>query len=143
MKFTLPMYNMPELKAFNEVWSRCVTHHADRLDLCLSKELNLTQTCGWPLVSFERTTSQLIGTPNYQASGCSGSHYCSLIVVNKNSNIYKIKDLKGKTVAINNIQSCSGYLLLVHTLGPELYDTCKETFTGKFKVTPIRKVRLI
>jgi len=50
----------------------------------------------------------------YSAEGCEGSNYRSHMVVERTGNEnFELKSLIGRTAAINSIDSCSGYILLV------------------------------
>ncbi|WP_417694454.1 phosphate/phosphite/phosphonate ABC transporter substrate-binding protein [Roseibium sp.] len=80
--------------------------------------LLLTQTCGYPLVSFLAGKVQPILTPHYDAPGCDGPNYCSYVLVHRDSDVQSLEALRGKRAAFNSSDSQSGYNAFRHTLAP-------------------------
>ena len=130
---SLGMYDWPELRRATDAWwmglrrhlvaagfrdvpetfLRDANHEAWRSDALL-----LSQTCGYPLTHAFRGQLIPIGTPCYDAPGCSGSNYCSAIVVNAASRANSFEDLRGKTAAYNSSDSLSGHLALRSLAAP-------------------------
>lgn len=73
-----------------------------------SPELLLSQTCGYPLVTFLPQV-QVVGTFHYQASGCERFYYSSHLVVRATDAGKKLADFRGKRVVCNSEDSQSGY----------------------------------
>ncbi|MEH6405352.1 MAG: PhnD/SsuA/transferrin family substrate-binding protein [Sneathiella sp.] len=127
---SLPMYDWPELHAFNDLFFTQLKESfkeqklevSDKLDRnreerasWQDKDLLLSQTCGLPFVTFLKGKVSLVGTPAYGIDCGAGSYY-SVIVVRKDSDFRSLEDLKGKTFAYNEKGSQSGYAALLHTL---------------------------
>lgn len=127
MPISLNMYNFPEMESFNTIWQKAIAGHAQKLGLAT---FDMKQTCGWPLVAGERGLYQVVATPNYKAQGCRDYFYSSAVIVHNESDVLRINDLRGKTAAVNDLGSCSGYLLLHAALGMELATTIKVVTTG-------------
>ncbi len=74
----------------------------------------------------------MVGTPIYECEGCSGPEYSSAIVVAKDRmEISSLEDLRGLVPAVNDLNSCSGHLLLAWQLGPKLFaDVPRLHMTG-------------
>ncbi|TRY63644.1 hypothetical protein TCAL_12056 [Tigriopus californicus] len=121
------MYNLPDIKAFNEVWQEAIVRQAEKLGLT---SFDLKQTCGWPLVAGERGLYQVVATPKYKAPGCRDYFYSSAVIVRNESDVFEINALQGKTAAVNSLGSCSGYLLLHVALGRTLATTINVCTTG-------------
>ena len=94
---TLPMYDLPGLRAATDAWWTGLAGHlrmhgiedvpdeltrqeARRDQLWRSPDLLLSQTCGYPLVHALGGLVRLIATPRHFAPGCTGALYRSLIV---------------------------------------------------------------
>ncbi len=121
------MYNLVSSEA--DLFSAAVSARATSV----SSSWLLTQTCGWPLVSGERDKwAAVVAAPRYDAPGCDAesAHYSSLIVVRVDSDCDDISSLRGKRMAINSWDSCSGHLLPAATIGPEVYASTAEATTG-------------
>jgi hypothetical protein len=95
---TLPMYDLPGLRAATDAWWTGLAGHlrargvagvpdaltrdaAPRERLWRSPDLMLSQTCGYPLVHGLDGVVGLIATPRHVAPGCAGALYSSLIVI--------------------------------------------------------------
>lgn len=83
-------------------------------DAWLRPDLLFGQTCGYPYVQHLRGKVQLVATPVYGLPGCDGPLKCSFIVVNANSAVASIEELRGARAAINEPGSNSGYNLFRH-----------------------------
>jgi ABC-type phosphate/phosphonate transport system substrate-binding protein len=121
----LPMYDFPELVAATEAWWQGLRRHFSRagiadmieplrqpVDLAahwLAPDLLFTQTCGYPLTHILSGKVQLVATPCYEAAGCEGPSYRSVVIVREDSRIAELADLRGKRVTYNGSDSQSGY----------------------------------
>jgi len=123
----LPMYDLPELRAANDVlWGGLVDALAkedvaapqaltrDRGLHMLWREptLLLAQTCGYPLVTGLGDAVQLVATPRYRAEGCTGPFHRSAIVVRAEGGYGGLADLRGERCAVNEPTSNTGMNLL-------------------------------
>lgn len=146
MVASLPMYDLAAVRqATNQWWEGLarafrlqgipnVPHDLSRgsgvRDLWKSEDLVLSQTCGYPLINQLKEHVRVIAAPCYDAPGCSGSNYCSLIIVPIKSGIQSLKDLKGGICAVNSRDSHSGCNILRYMLAPiaqgeTLFDSVK------------------
>jgi ABC-type phosphate/phosphonate transport system substrate-binding protein len=121
---SLPMYDLPELRAATDAWwqglARAfgregiadVPHALDRRasyqEIWTSPDLLLSQTCGYPLKHALSGRVTLVATPCYAAEGCEAASYCSFVVVGVDSTARAIEDLRGLRCAINGLDSQSG-----------------------------------
>jgi ABC-type phosphate/phosphonate transport system substrate-binding protein len=121
---SLPMYNLPEMKAENAAfWAamRLLLTGARVPDLpdALSFERKpvperiepavlFSQTCGYPLETIFAGQAIQLGSPVYAAPGCDGPTHCGLFVVPADSPAQAITDLRGKIFLLNSRHSNSG-----------------------------------
>jgi ABC-type phosphate/phosphonate transport system substrate-binding protein len=84
----------------------------------LAPELLLSQACGLPLVTFLDKRVQLVGAFHYEAPGCDRAMNRSQLVVRAGDQARTIEDLRGRRLAINGIDSQSGYNSLRALLVP-------------------------
>lgn len=126
------MYALPELAAINAAWWDGLTRHwraaglrdvpamasfpNEPYEVWLAPDLFIAQTCGYPLTHRLKDRVTLVATPCYDAPDCSGSNYCSKVVVRAESGIRTIADLAGRVAAVNSHDSQSGWNALRHTL---------------------------
>ena len=130
---SLPMYDLEPLRDATDAWWRALAQafrerglenvpvrldRADRHDHWSSRDLLLSQTCGWPLVNAFAGRLRLLATPRYDVPCCQGSDYCSLILVRHTSRVAELDDLRGLRAAINGADSHSGYNALRATIAP-------------------------
>lgn len=133
MLASLPMYDFPEVRAATDAWWRGVAAALERAglesvpaaltrdpvsDVWRSPELLLSQTCGYPLTHDLAGVVELVATPAYSADGCSGAHYCSLIVVSEDNPAAALEDLRGAVCAYSHRDSHSGYNALRAAIAP-------------------------
>lgn len=85
-------------------------------------DLLLAQTCGFPYVKHLRGKVRLVATPNYDHAGCDGPLKCSMIIVNKDSAVKSLADLRGGIAAINEPDSNSGVNLFRAMVAPLAVD---------------------
>ncbi len=123
----LPMYDWPELRDETDALWRAISKRLAPLGLpappALSRgispteiwnaaDLVLAQTCGYPYVTRLRDRVGYVGTPVYDAPGCSGYRYSSLLVVRRDDPAQQFADLRGRRAAINDEASLSGAIAL-------------------------------
>jgi ABC-type phosphate/phosphonate transport system substrate-binding protein len=122
---SLPMYDLPELRAATDAWwqglarafrREGITDVPDALDrreayqeVWLMPDLLLSQTCGYPLTHALAGRVELVATPCYRAEGCEGPDYRSVVVIPEDSPAAAIGDLRGGRCAVNSPDSQSGY----------------------------------
>jgi ABC-type phosphate/phosphonate transport system substrate-binding protein len=122
---SLPMYDLPELRAATDAWWRGLARAFRREGIAdlpatldgreayhevwLMPDLLFSQTCGYPLTHALAGRVELVATPCYGAEGSEGPNYCSLVVVAADSAASAIEDLRGLRCAINGLDSQSGY----------------------------------
>lgn len=121
------MYDWPEVReATDTIWIGLASalrrrgfDAPDRLDrgrpegeIWRDPDLLIAQTCGYPFVTELAGRVRLVATPVYDVYGCSGPLYCSHIVVRKDEAVDTLGAMAGRTVAINNLCSQSGFAAL-------------------------------
>ena len=119
MLASLPMYDWPEVReATDALWhamaSRLqvdiqLTRSPDAATLWRTPDLLLSQTCGYPLTHEFRGRLSYVATPHYQADGCDGPNYCSIVFAREKSSL---SAFRGMRAAINTRDSMSGMLAL-------------------------------
>ena len=131
---SLPMYNLPETADASAALWRGLARHFRRAgipdvpdalaaqpkvpDHWLSPDLLFSQTCGYPLTHALAGGVQLVATPCYDAPGCDGPSYCSILVVAAGSQATSPADLQGKRAAFNTPDSQSGMNALRAVIAP-------------------------
>lgn len=131
---SLGMYDPPELHDANDTLWRAIRewlqdHGLDHLPEHLDRgrplaqiwddpTLVLAQTCGFPFVTRWHGRLRYVATPGYDAPGCDGPTYRSLLVVSSDSSAATLADVRGTTVAINEPSSNSGCNLLAAAVAP-------------------------
>ena len=124
----LPMYDLPEIAAATDAWWRGLASAfrseglagvPNRLDRRRARRqvwgspgLLFAQTCGYPLTHEFAGRLTVLATPCYDAPGCEGPRYRSLIVVRANHRALTFADLRGGVAAINTPDSHSGFNIL-------------------------------
>jgi ABC-type phosphate/phosphonate transport system substrate-binding protein len=122
---SLPMYNLPETEdATRILWHGLaehlrsagiqdvpdtLTHHLIVPEHWLSPNLLFSQTCGYPLTHTLKGRVRLVATPCYDAPGCEGAEYCSILVVPTSASTRSFADLRGKRTAFTSLHSHSGF----------------------------------
>ncbi len=121
---SLPMYNLPEMRADNtrfwealrellvEAGLRELPERLtfDRLPVPerIGPEVLFSQTCGYPLETIFSGQAIRLGTPCYAVPGCDGPTHCGLFVVPAGSAARELPDLRGSIFLFNNRHSNSG-----------------------------------
>ena len=125
---SLPMYEIPETAADTDAWWTGLARHFAAAgiadipamltrpglgpDFCLRPDMLFSQTCGYPLVTRLAGQVTLLATPCYDAPGCDGADYASLVVVGEDTRWEKFGDLRGRICAVNGAGSWSGHQAL-------------------------------
>jgi ABC-type phosphate/phosphonate transport system substrate-binding protein len=120
---SLPMYDLPETEdATRTLWQGVAEHlrdagipdvpdaltrHPSVPEHWLSPDLLFSQTCGYPLTHALKGRVRLVATPCYDAPGCEGAEYCSIVVVPANASTRSFADLRGKRAAFSSPHSHS------------------------------------
>lgn len=133
MRASLPMYDLPEVRAATDDWWRGMASALRRAGLdgvpdgldreagegvWRSRDLLLSQTCGYPMTHALAGLVAPVCTPAYGADGCSGAEYCSLVVVAAGSRAAALADLRGARCAYSRRDSHSGYNALRAAIAP-------------------------
>lgn len=82
------------------------------------EDLLLSQTCGYPLMRGIEKHVQLLATPVFDAPGCAGPNYSSVIVGRKNGQEASLESFRGRIAACNDEQSHSGMNAFRHAIAP-------------------------
>ncbi|WP_160106198.1 phosphate/phosphite/phosphonate ABC transporter substrate-binding protein [Pseudomonas izuensis] len=88
------------------------------MDLWLSPQLLLTQTCGYPLMTALRGQVRILGRPRYELPDSSDGNHCSLLLSRVDNPRRTLPDFHGSRGVINGEDSNSGMNLLRHRLAP-------------------------
>jgi ABC-type phosphate/phosphonate transport system substrate-binding protein len=121
---SLPMYNLPEMRAVNtRFWEalRGLLVEAGLRDPPenlrfdqppvperIGPEVLFSQTCGYPLETIFAGHAIRLGTPCYAVPGCDGPTHCGLFIVPAGSPARELCDLRGGVFLFNNCHSNSG-----------------------------------
>lgn len=120
---SLPMYDFPEHRhQTDRLWSLVaealradgvaapdrLSRPADLPADWLGPELLLSQTCGLPFVRRLRGRVYLVGAADHGLPDCSPGTYRSRVVVRADDAAESLADLRGRTVAVNSMDSQSG-----------------------------------
>jgi ABC-type phosphate/phosphonate transport system substrate-binding protein len=119
MLASLPMYDLPETRdATDAYWKTIAQNYGVNAPLCRAGEhaapwrnpnLLFSQTCGYPYTHEFADQLTYIATPHYDADGCDGPLYCSIIFARKRDELPQLQNL---TAAYNSSDSMSGMLAL-------------------------------
>jgi len=149
---SLPMYDLPEVRAATDgLWARLAHHlaragvggvpeHLDRETPCdrigRKPTLLFGQTCGYCVTHAERRHLRIVATPRYAVVGCEGATYRSAIVVQADSRAESLADLRGAACAVNGFDSHSGANVLAFEASKLTEaDQGSEPFFGRVVVT--------
>ncbi|MFM0370301.1 phosphate/phosphite/phosphonate ABC transporter substrate-binding protein [Paraburkholderia aspalathi] len=78
----------------------------------------LSQTCGYPLVHGLNEQVQVIATPQFDAPGCAGADYSSVLVTRAESQFDSLAACRGARAAYNQDDSNSGMNVFRHAVAP-------------------------
>ncbi len=125
MLASLPMYDFPELReATDGFWAAVaeaygltgeLTRGPDWSAPWRNGDLLFSQTCGYPFTHEFAGQLKYIATPHYDADGCNGPHYSSIIFAREKSPLEKFRNT---TAAYNSEDSMSGMLALRLVFAP-------------------------
>jgi ABC-type phosphate/phosphonate transport system substrate-binding protein len=115
----LQMYDWPEVRAATDAWWAGLARHLG-VEFPLSRpedftspwfrdDLYLAQTCGYPVTHALKGQVKLVATPHYDADGCEGAGYCSIVFARE---ACEPGVLRGSVAAVNTPDSMSGMLAL-------------------------------
>jgi ABC-type phosphate/phosphonate transport system substrate-binding protein len=121
---SLPMYNLPEMRAANATFWDAMRHELarqgvedvpaslefDRKPVPAEIERNIlfTQVCGYPLQTIYKGQATLLGAPVYAAEHCEGPTHAGIFIVHRGSRFERLADLKGCRFVYNSHHSNSG-----------------------------------
>jgi len=91
---------------------------SDLLKHWQSKDLLISQACGYPLVTELKDKVRVVGAFHYRVPGCLGYMCRSQLVVRANDSVTTLRDLRGRRVAYNGTDSQSGYNSLRALVAP-------------------------
>jgi ABC-type phosphate/phosphonate transport system substrate-binding protein len=80
--------------------------------------LLISQTCGYPLMHGLQEQVQLIATPRFNAPGCEGAHYSSVLVTRADTQFDTLAACRGARAAYNQDDSNSGMNAFRHAVAP-------------------------
>lgn len=127
----LPMYNItPSLETEWRGWlsdvlrmvkpaCRIVEPDEELHGFWRRPNLLMSQTCGYPLMHGLHEQVQLIATPRFDAPGCEGAHYSSVLVTRSDAPFDTLASLRGARAAYNQDDSNSGMNALRHAVAPD------------------------
>lgn len=123
-RVSLPMYNLPEMRAVNAAfWAAICTElrrqgvedRAAALDFErrpvpqeIERDTLFTQVCGYPLQTIYRGQASLLGAPVYAVEQCHGANHAGVFIVRRDSAYAELSDLKGCRFVYNSRHSNSG-----------------------------------
>lgn len=125
----LLMYVAPEpIRLANERWlsriierlgtARLSAEGLSLMQVWLSPQLLLTQTCGYPLMTALRGQVRVVGRPRYELPDSSGGNHCSLLLSRADDPRRTVLAFRGSRGVINGEDSNSGMNLLRQRLAP-------------------------
>jgi len=122
---SLPMYDWPELREATDAWWAGIARHLgvaahldrgpDHTAAWLRPDLLFGQTCGYPFTHALRGKVRLVATPHYDADGCEGPDYCSIVFAREAA---PLAAFRGRRAAVNHADSMSGMLALKLVFAP-------------------------
>lgn len=131
---SLAMYDVPGTRPACEAWWTGLARHLRRAGVddvpdrltwpdrqsapWEAPDLLLAQCCGYPLTHAYAGRLTVVATPVYDAPGCAGPDYASLIVVPADSPAESLTDVTGGVCLVNAADSHSGYNALRALLAP-------------------------
>ncbi len=131
---SMPMYDMPEVgPALDSLWAglarnleregiadvpHCLVHDRALADLWGDPNLLFSQCCGFDLVNGYAGRLQPIAMPHYDAPGCEGCDYASVVIVAEPSEATDVLEMRGAVCAINGPESHSGMGALRALIAP-------------------------
>jgi len=86
-----------------------IPHAGEGAEFWLRPDMLFSQTCGYPLVTELAGEVRLLAIPCYDAPGCDGADYTSLIIVGSDASCQEFGELRGRICAVNSVDSWSGH----------------------------------
>lgn len=80
--------------------------------------LLISQTCGYPFMHGLHEQVQLIATPHFDAPGCEGAHYSSVLVTRADAQFDTLAACRNARAAFNQDDSNSGMNVFRHAVAP-------------------------
>jgi ABC-type phosphate/phosphonate transport system substrate-binding protein len=130
---SLPMYDLPEIRwATDQFWAALaeelkveipLTRTGDFKETWRSPDLLFSQTCGYPFTHEFAGQLAYVATPHYDADGCEGPLYRSILFAREAKPIAAFAKAKA---AFNSTDSMSGFLalkLVMRQQLPQLIET--------------------
>jgi ABC-type phosphate/phosphonate transport system substrate-binding protein len=136
MLASLPMYDLPEIRPATDLfWENIAASYGVEGPLTRGENwsapwhdpnLLFSQTCGYPFTHGFAGKLTYLATPHYDADGCDGPNYCSIIFART---VAPLATFTGCTAAFNSSDSMSGYLALrlVFAPYPSVFESGIET----------------
>lgn len=117
MLASLPMYDWPEFRDATDAFWQGLADHAgvtgsldrrsDYHSFWKQEKFDFSQTCGYPFTHEFKGLLSYVATPHYDAVGCDGPYYSSIIFA---AEPLGVGVQKGWRPAINSVDSMSGCL---------------------------------
>ena len=146
---SLSMYDIAETAAATDAWwaglarrfaaagvgdpPAALTRPGLGPDFWLRPDLLFSQTCGYPFITGLVGRVSLLATPCYDAAGCDGPDYCSVVIVRADAPWESFADLRGMNCAVNSAGAWSGHhalRLLIALEGGQGGPFCKAIASG-------------
>jgi ABC-type phosphate/phosphonate transport system substrate-binding protein len=121
---SLPMYNLPEMRAANATFWDAMRHELARQGVDdvpatlefdrkpvpaeIERDTLFTQVCGYPLQTIYKGQAALLGAPVYAVEHCDGPTHAGIFIVHRDSKFGRLADLKGCRFVYNSRHSNSG-----------------------------------
>jgi ABC-type phosphate/phosphonate transport system substrate-binding protein len=124
---SLPMYDFPEVReATDALWGAIARQLGT--EVTLDRELHysdawrrddllFSQACGYPLTHEFRGMLTYVATPHYDAEGCKGPLYSSILLARESK---ELAAFDGSVAAVNAMDSMSGMLALRLCIHPSM-----------------------
>jgi ABC-type phosphate/phosphonate transport system substrate-binding protein len=122
---TLPMYDFPDARAATDAWWAGLARHLSRqgvrdvptgllrgddlLGQWQDGRLLLSQTCSYILTHYLRDHARPVAVPCYDAAGCAGPNYRSVIVVHEDHPGASLAAFRGGNAVYSRAYSHAGY----------------------------------
>ncbi|MEK0083364.1 phosphate/phosphite/phosphonate ABC transporter substrate-binding protein [Benzoatithermus flavus] len=156
MRASLPMYDLPELRAATDGWwaglaaalvrqgFAPVPAGLDRSEpiarVWHAPDLLLSQCCSRDLVTHLAGVVAPVALPSYRVPGCGPGTYRSFLVVRRDDPRSDLAAFAGAVAAINYPGSHSGFVALAHTLARH---GLPERFLGRGRLTGSHRASLV
>ena len=105
-------------------------------DLWTHPDLLIVETCGYQIVNELRGRVEVLGVLDRGVEGCEPGDYRSVLICRDDDPAVGLEDFRGRTVAVNDHRSQSGYGALVYEVAPLTVDGRffdREVITGSHR----------